>query len=101
MTTDDLVGDVPYYHEPLTDDEDFQYMLCISFNFLESNSYRFLQPDDPEHENNIFPLGALCQTINDVLDYNMFISKYQMSRIIVNDSTMESLQPGNKNRTDY
>ena len=84
----DLIGDESF-HTPLTSDENFQYMLVVSFPLRDSNSYRFLQPDEPENENNIFPFGAFCQNLNELLDYNMFISKYQMSRIIVDDSTKD------------
>lgn len=98
-TAADLIGDESY-HQTLLPDEEFSYMMVIRFDLRDSGSYRFLKPEEPDHENNIFPMGAMCQRLNDVLDYNMFLSRYQISRIVVDDNSMR-LEKGNKNRIDY
>ena len=76
-------------------------MLIVSFDVWDSNSYVFINSDKPEDDSNKFPIGSFCQKLNEILDYNMFLSKYQMSRIIVNDCSMSSYPENNKNRIDY
>lgn len=95
----DLVGD-EYAHTDLADDNDFEYMLIISFDVWGSSSYKFIQSDKPDEDVNKFPLGKFCQELNDILEYNMFISKYQISRVVVNDRNSE-LPETNKNYKGY
>lgn len=100
-TTNDLVATDDYAYNDLIPDEEFQYMLIISFDVWDTSSYIFINSDKPEDDVNKFPIGSFCQKLNEILDYNMFLSKYQMSRVIVNDRSMSNYPEGNKNRIDY
>ena len=98
-TASDLIGD-GYLHSELKSDDEFDYMLIVSFEVWGSSSYHFINPDKPDVDDNKFPLGAFCQELNDILDYNMLLSKYQISRVVVNDRS-SNLPLNNKNRWDY
>ena len=75
-TASDLVAVDDYAHKDLIADDEFQYMLIVSFDVWDSNSYVFINPDKPEEDDNKFPIGGFCQELNEILDYNMFLSKY-------------------------
>ena len=47
-TAGDLIGD-EYLHSELKPDDEFDYMLIVSFDVWGSSSYHFINPDKPGH----------------------------------------------------